>query len=216
MMRSFTLNEVLFLLEATRWTIAVTLIALAGGSVVGLLIMLLKVANSRLARWTAAVYIELFQGTPLLAQLFVVYFGMGLFGYNVSAWVAVSLVFTLWSAAFLGEIWRGCVQAIPRAQWEASASLGLSFSQQVRYVIAGQAVRIAVPPTVGFLVQIIKNTSLASVIGFVELTRAGQIVNSSTFRPFLVYCTVALIYFALCYPLTALSRRIEGKLHVAY
>lgn len=215
-MRSFTLNEVLFLLEATRWTIAVTLLAFVGGGILGLVIMFLKVVNSRLTRWTATIYVELFQGTPLLAQLFVVYFGFGLFGYDVSPWTAVAAAFTFWSAAFLGEIWRGCVQAIPRAQWEASASLGLSFLEQVRYVIAPQAARIAVPPTVGFLVQIIKNTSLASVIGFVELTRAGQIVNGATFRPFLVYCTVAVIYFALCYPLTTLSRRLEGKLHVAY
>ena len=215
-MRSFTLNEVLFLLEATRWTIAVTLLAFVGGGILGLVIMFLKVVNSRLTRWTATIYVELFQGTPLLAQLFVVYFGFGLFGYDVSAWTAVAAAFTFWSAAFLGEIWRGCVQAIPRAQWEASASLGLSFLEQVRYVIAPQAARIAVPPTVGFLVQIIKNTSLASVIGFIELTRAAQIVNAATFRPFVVYCTVAVIYFALCYPLTMLSRRLEGKLHVAY
>lgn len=216
MLRAFTFNEVLFLLDATKWTIAVTLIAFVGGGLVGLLIMILKVVNNRPAQWGAAAYVELFQGTPLLAQLFVVYFGMGLFGYDVSPWVAVSVVFTLWSAAFLGEIWRGCVQAIPRAQWEASAALGLSFAQQIRYVIAAQAARIALPPTVGFLVQIIKNTSLASVIGFIELARAGQIVNSATFRPFLVYCTVAMIYFALCYPLTALSRRLEGKLHGAH
>ena len=216
MFRSFTINEVLFLLEAAQWTIAITLIAFVGGGIVGLLIMFLKVANSRIAKWTAIVYVELFQGTPLLAQLFVVYFGFGLFGYDVSPWIGVAAAFTLWSAAFLGEIWRGCVEAIPRAQWEASASLGLNFLEQLRYVIAPQATRIAVPPTVGFLVQIIKNTSLASVIGFIELTRAGQIVNAATFRPFLIYCTIALIYFALCYPLTTWSRRLEGKLHVAY
>jgi len=216
MFRSFTINEVFFLLEATQWTIAITLIAFVGGGIVGLLIMFLKVANSRIANWTAIVYVELFQGTPLLAQLFIVYFGFGLFGYDVSPWIGVAAAFTLWSAAFLGEIWRGCVEAIPRAQWEASASLGLNFLEQLRYVIAPQATRIAVPPTVGFLVQIIKNTSLASVIGFIELTRAGQIVNAATFRPFLIYCTIALIYFALCYPLTTLSRRLEGKLHVAY
>jgi len=216
MFRSFAINEVLFLLEATRWTIAIALIAFVGGGIVGLLIMLLKVANSRIANWTAIAYVELFQGTPLLAQLFIVYFGLGLFGYDVSPWIGVAAAFTLWSGAFLGEIWRGCVEAIPRAQWEASASLGLNFLEQLRYVIAPQATRIAVPPTVGFLVQIIKNTSLASVIGFIELTRAGQIVNAATFRPFLIYCTIALIYFALCYPLTTLSRRLEGKLHVAY
>ena len=216
MIKSFTLNEVMYLLEAARWTIAITLIAFAGGSGVGILIMFLKVSKSRIIRFVATIYVELFQGTPLLAQLFVIYFGFGLFGYDVSPWIGVAVVFTLWSAAFLGEIWRGCVEAIPCAQWEASASLGLNFLEQVRYVIAPQATRIAVPPTVGFSVQIIKNTSLASVIGFIELTRAAQIVNAATFRPFLIYCTVALIYFVLCYPLTAWSRRLERKMHVTY
>lgn len=213
-MRAFTVNEVLYLLDATKWTILLTGIAFVGGSIVGLFLMLLKVSSSRAAKVAAILYIELFQGTPLLSQLLVVFFGLALFGYEVNPWIAVATAFTLWSAAFLGEIWRGCVEAIPRAQWEAASSLGLGFLQQVRYVIAPQAMRIAIPPTVGFMVQIIKNTSLASVIGFVELTRAGQIVNGATFRPFLVYCTVAAIYFALCYPLTMLSRRLEGKLHV--
>ena len=206
----------MYLLEAARWTIAITLIAFVGGGIVGMVIMFLKVSKNRINNFVATIYVEVFQGTPLLAQLFVIYFGFGLFGYDVSPWIGVAAAFTFWSAAFLGEIWRGCVEAIPRAQWEASASLGLNFLEQVRYVIAPQATRIAVPPTVGFSVQIIKNTSLASVIGFIELTRAGQIVNAATFRPFLIYCTVALIYFALCYPLTALSRRLEGKLHVTY
>lgn len=215
-MRGFTFNEVFYLLEATKWTIVLTVIAFLGGSVVGMLLMLLRVSGNRIAKGVAILYVELFQGTPLLSQLFVVFFGFGLFGLDVSPWVAVATVFTLWSAAFLGEIWRGCVEAILRTQWEAALSLGLSFLQQVRYVIAPQAMRIAVPPTVGFLVQIIKNTSLASVIGFVELTRAGQIVNASTFSPFLVYGTVAAIYFALCFPLTTLSRRLEGRMRVAY
>ncbi len=96
-----------------------------------------------------------------------------------------------------------------------SGSLGLSFLQQIRYVILPQAVRIAIPPTVGFMVQVIKSTSLASVIGFVELTRAAQIVNGATFRPFLIYFLVGAIYFTICYPLTLAGRRLEGKLHVA-
>ena len=123
--------------------------------------------------------------------------------------------FSIYAGAFLGEIWRGCLQAIPRTQWEAGASLGLGFIQQLRYIIVPQALRLAIPPTVGFLVQLIKNTSLAAVIGFIELTREGQLTTATTFRPFIVYLIVAAIYFALCFPLTQWSRRLERRLHVA-
>jgi ABC-type amino acid transport system permease subunit len=101
-------------------------------------------------------YVELFQGMPLLMQLFLAYFGLALLGLNVSAWVAAALALTLYTSAYLAEIWRGCVEAIPKGQWEGSASLAMSFSEQLRHVIGPQAVRIAVPPTVGFLVQVVK------------------------------------------------------------
>ena len=116
---------------------------------------------------------------------------------------------------FLGRDLRGCLQAIPPQQWEAGASLGLSLAEQLRHIIVPQAVRIAIPPTVGFLVQLIKNTSLAAVIGFIELTREGQLTNAATYRPFTVYIVVAAIYFAMCFPLTQWSRRLERTLRVA-
>lgn len=215
MLREFTTNELLYLIGAARWTIGLTAIAFIGGGILGLLIMLLRVSKSRILSLSAALYIQVIQGTPLLGQLFLFYFGLGLLGFRVNPWLAAGLALILNSAAFLAEIWRGCVQSIPRAQWEGSGSLGLSFLQQVRYVILPQSIRIAIPPTVGFLVQVIKSTSLASVIGFIELTRAGQIVNAATFRPFLVYLLVGAVYFALCYPLTVAGRRLEAKLHVA-
>jgi polar amino acid transport system permease protein len=215
MIRSFTSDELLYLLSAARWTIALSVIGFLGGGLGGLVVMLLRVGRSRLLAAFAVAYIELFQGTPLLGQLFVMYFGLGLVGIDVNPWIAAAVALTLNSSAFLGEIWRGCIQAIPKPQWEASASLGLTFLQQVRYVILPQAVRLAVPPTVGYMVQVIKSTSLASVIGFVELTRAAQIINAATFRPFLVYFFVGAIYFAICYPLTVLSRRLEATLHVS-
>jgi polar amino acid transport system permease protein len=175
---------------------------------------------ARLARWPGAdrgvrLYVELFQGTPLLMQLFLAYFGLALLGLNVSAWAAAALALTLYTSAFLTEIWRGCVNAVPRGQWEASQSLALTLAQQLRYVIGPQALRIAIPPTVGFLVQVVKGTALASVIGFVELTKAGQMIVNATFQPFLVYGCVALLYFALCFPISWASRRLERRLHVA-
>ena len=100
------------------------------------------------------------------------------------------------------RIWRGCVESIPKGQWEAGETLALNYIEQMRYIILPQALRIAVAPTVGFSVQVIKGTALASIIGFVDLTKAGTMLNNATFRPFLVYSLVALIYFALCFPLS--------------
>jgi polar amino acid transport system permease protein len=215
MLRDFTINEVWYLIFAARWTLALTAIAFLGGGLLGLLVMVLRVLPARPVNWLATGYIQAIQGTPLLGQLFLFYFGFSIFGYDVSPWLAAGAALSIYASGFLAEIWRGCVQAIPGTQWEASAALGLSFLEQLRYVILPQALRIAIPPTVGFLVQVVKNTSLASAIGFIELTRAGQIVNGATFRPFLVYVCVAAIYFAICFPLSVWSQQLERKLHVA-
>ena len=123
-----------------------------------------------------------------------------------------SLALTLHASAFLGEIWRGCIEAVPPGQREAATALGLTYRHRMGSVILPQAARIAVAPTVGFLVQLIKGTSLASIIGFTELTRAGQVLNNATFRPFLIFGIVAAIYFALCWPLSLLASRLERRL----
>ena len=206
-------NHLLYLLEAARWTVLLSLIAFAGGAIVGLPLALMRLSKIGLLRGLASGYIQLIQGTPLLIVLFLSYFGLGILGYKLIPLVAAGISLTLYAAAFLGEIWRGCIEAVPRTQWEASDCLGLNRFQQYAYVVLPQAVRIAIPPTVGFMVQIVKNTSLASVIGFVELSRAGQIVNNSTFEPFAIFSVVALIYFALCYPLSVAARALERKAH---
>ncbi len=202
------------LLLAARWTVALSLIAFIGGGLVGAGLLCLRVSSNTLAQKAVNAYIQIFQGTPLLIQLFLMYFGLALLGVNVSAWTAAAVALTLYASAFLAEIWRGCVEAIPRGQWEAAKSLGLNFSQQLRDIIFPQALKIAVPPTVGFLVQVIKGTALASVIGFVELTKAGQMITNATFKPFIVFACVALLYFVLCYPISAWARRLERKLNV--
>ena len=201
------------LLAAARWTVLLSLIAFAGGGLVGLALLVARLAKLRGAQPLVAAYVQLFQGTPLLMQLFLAYFGLALLGLNVSAWVAAALALTLYTSAFLTEIWRGCVDAVPKGQWEASQALALSFGEQLRHVIGPQALRVAVPPTVGFLVQVIKGTALASVIGFVELTKAGTMISNATFRPFTVYACVALMYFVLCWPVSACSRRLERSFH---
>jgi len=216
MIREFALIDVYFLMLAARWTIALTALAFFGGGIVGILIAILRVSPFAPLRWIGAGYVNVIQGIPLLAWLFVFFFGIPIIaGVQVSPWIAATVAFSVYAGAFLGEIWRGCLQSIPRQQWEAGAALGLSFAEQLRHIIVPQAVRVAIPPTVGFLVQLIKNTSLGAVIGFVELTREGQLTNAATYRPFTVYIVVALIYFAMCFPLTQWSRRLERTLHVA-
>lgn len=213
MSRDFATPEFLFLVKSLRWTLLLSLIAFTGGGVVGLLVAGLRVLPFAPLRWLAVGYIQIFQGTPVLMQLFVTYYGLAvLFNWQVDAWPAVSLAFTLYAGAFLGEIWRGSIQAIPRAQWEASASLALGFFKQLWYVILPQAMRISIPPTVGFMVQLIKGTSIAAIIGFVELTRAGQLMTNVTFKPMIVYPTVALLYFLLCWPLSLLARHLEKRI----
>jgi polar amino acid transport system permease protein len=201
------------LLLAARWTVLLSLIAFIGGGLVGLAMLIARVAKLRFADGLVGAYVQLFQGTPLLMQLFLAYFGLALFGVNVSAWVAATLALTLYTSAFLTEIWRGCVNAVHKGQWEASTALALNLREQLRHVIGPQALRVAVPPTVGFLVQVVKGTALASVIGFIELTKAGTMITNATFRPFTVYACLALIYFALCYPISAWSKSLERKLH---
>jgi polar amino acid transport system permease protein len=214
-MVQFTSVHVMYLLTAAKWTVLLSLLAFAGGAALGMTLALARVSRLRVLQLLAGAYIQLIQGTPLLILLFLSYFGLSILGYKLDPIIAAGLSLTLYAGAFLGEIWRGCIQAVPKTQWEASDCLGLNRFQQYAYIVLPQATKIAIPPTVGFMVQIIKNTSLASVIGFIELSRAGQIVNNSTFEPFFVFTCVAAIYFAMCYPLSVSSRYLERRLNVA-
>ena len=210
-----TSTIVINLLLSARWTIVLSLIAFVCGGLVGLALLFARVSKSVALQRATKLYVEFFQGTPLPMQLFLFFFGVALFGIEVSPWVAASLALTFWTSAFLLEIWRGCIESVPKGQWEAGESLALTRFEQMRYVILPQALRLAVAPTVGFSVQVVKGTALASIIGFVELTKAGTMLNNATFRPFLVYSIVALIYFALCFPLSFAARRLEGRLNAA-
>jgi polar amino acid transport system permease protein len=200
------------LLLAARWTVLLSLVAFLGGGLVGMALLLARLARWRGAETFTRLDAQLLQGTPLLMQLFLAYFGLGLLGIDVPAWLAAGMALTLYTSAYLSEIWHGCVSAVPKGQWEAADSLALSFGEKLRHVVGPQALRIAVPPTVGFLVQVIKGTALASVIGFIELTKAGTMITNATFQPFITYACVALMYFALCWPVSAWSRRLERKL----
>ena len=214
MMDEFTLGDILRNLSTgALWTIGLSLTAFVLGGLVGLLVLSGRVGRLGWLQTVSRGYIEFFQGTPLLMQLFMVFFGVALLGVDVSPWLAAAVALTLFTSAYLAEIWRGCVEAIAKGQWEASASLAMSWPQQMRHVVLPQALRIAVAPTVGFSVQVVKATSVTSIIGFTELTKTGGMLANATFKPFLVYGLVALGYFILCYPLSYFAARLERTFH---
>lgn len=215
-MNEFKFFEILLaLVKALQWTVILSLIAFAGGGLIGLAATMMRISSSKVLRKISTFYIDFFQGTPLLMQLFLIFFGIPIvLGYDVPALVSASIALIFYASAYLADIWRGSVESIPPTQWEAGTALGLSWLDQFRFVILPQAFKVSIPPTVGFLVQVIKNTSLTSIIGYVELTRRGQILNNLTFKPFIIFTMVGVIYFIVCYPLSLYSKRLEAKLTV--
>jgi polar amino acid transport system permease protein len=214
MNNEFNANHLMYLLHGAAWTLGLSAVGFVGGSLLGFLVALGRIAPSRWVRGSVMVYVQLVQGTPLLILMFLAYFGLGIAGFDVPPLVAAGLAMTLYASAYLGEIWRGSLQSVPRTQWEAAECLSFSAPQRLFLIIVPQALRIATPPTVGFLVQIVKNTSLASVVGFIELARAGQVINNALFEPFLVFSIMAALYFALCYPLSLWAHALEARLQV--
>ena len=202
-MVEFTFWDIAYqLLLALRWTVALSVIAFVCGALLGLGLLVLRLSKLPGATRCVSLYV----------QIFLTYFGLALIGIDTSPLLAASVCLTLYSAAYLSDIWRGCVESVPRGQWEASASLAMSFTEQLRHVILPQAMRLGIAPTAGFVVQIIKGTALTSVIGFIEITKAGQLIANATFEPFLVYGCVAALYFALCFPLSLWSQHLERRL----
>ena len=216
-MTTFTDWDILHqLLLAARWTVLLSLTAFLGGTLVTLPLLLGRLSRHVWLHRLIGAYTELFQGTPLLMQLFLAFFGLALLGIDVSPWTAAAFALTCYTSAFLLDIWHGSIRALPKGQWEASRCVGLTFGQTLVRVILPQALRIATAPTVGFAVQVIKGTALASIIGFVELTKAGTLLNNVTFAPFKVFGLVALGYFLMCYPLSRYSQYLEKTFNAAH
>jgi polar amino acid transport system permease protein len=215
-MRPFGEGDVVFLLLALRWTVLLSVVGFLGGGVIGMGIAMMRVSHRPVPRGFAIGYIRVFQGTPLLLQLFLVFFGGDLIGVPLGALLSAAIGLSLNAGAFLGEIWRGAIQSVPDSQSEAALALGLHYWPRMRRVVLPQALRVAIPPTVGFMVNMIKSTSLTAIIGFTELTRAGQMVNNAVYRPFLIFGIVSILYFLLCWPLTLVSGRLERRIATAY
>ncbi|XUY29486.1 amino acid ABC transporter permease [Agrobacterium sp. rho-8.1] len=208
-------DEFVFLLIGLKWTVALSAVGFVFGCMAGLLVALARTSGIVLLERLTSAYIAVFQGTPLLMQLFVVYYGLALIGLRLDAWIAVAIGLTLHASAYLGEIWRGSIDAVPKGQIEAAKALSLRYVSRTKDVVLPQAIRISLPATVGFLVQLIKGTSLASIVGFTELTRAGNIISNQIFEPLTVFSIVGALYFVMCCPLTIFGAHLERKFAVA-
>lgn len=214
MFQTFSFGHVNYLLQGAIWTLVLAGIALVCGGVLGAIVAQARISTIAPLRYLMQGYIYVVQGTPLLVLLFICYYGVSYLGIELPAIMAAAVGFTVYVSAFLGEIWRGCIQSVARGQWEGGAALALTRWQTLRYIVVPQAFRVAIPPTVGFSVQVVKNTALASIVGFIELTRAGQIVANATFQPLQVYLTVGAIYFVMCGSLAYLSRTIDKRITI--
>ncbi|ALU87455.1 amino acid ABC transporter permease [Herbaspirillum rubrisubalbicans] len=210
-----THEQFLSLLQGAWGTLLLSALTLSLGAMAGLILALARVSPLAAVRHMASAWIQLIQGTPLLVLMGMCFYGPALAGIGtVDALPAAATAMVIYASAFLGEIWRGCIQAVHKSQWEAAECLGLTRWQRMWMIVLPQALRMATPPTVGFAVQVIKNTSVASlVIGFAELSYNAKVINNSTFQPFLYFGSAALLYFAMCYPLSRWSRALERKLH---
>jgi len=187
------------------------------GGLLGFVVSLGRISSSRAVASAASLYIQVVQGIPLLVLMGLCFYGPNLVGLqSVPPLVAATLAMTIYASAYLGEIWRGCLQSVPPAQWEAAECLGFSRWQRMYRVVLPQALRIATPPTVGFMVQIVKNTSVASlVVGFAELSYNAKVLNNTTFQPFIYFGLAGLLYFAICYPMSRQALALERKLNVS-
>ncbi|OWT55724.1 amino acid ABC transporter permease [Candidimonas nitroreducens] len=205
-----TSQQFMFLINGLWGTVILSVLTFLFGGLLGFLISLMKVSASGLLRAVASTYITVLQGIPLLVLMGVAFYGPSLFDITLDPLFAAVLALTLYASAYLADIWQGCIKSVPKPQWEAAECLGIGKTKRMFLVILPQALRISLPPTVGFMVQIVKNTSIASlVVGYAELAYNSKILNNSTFEPFLYFGLAALLYFVICYPLSVASRRME-------
>lgn len=207
------------LLHATQFTIYLSLIAFFAGGAIGAVIALGRILKNKAMNWGAIAYIWLFQSTPLLMLLFILGLGVPqLLQIDVNPWTAAILALTIYASAYFADVWRGALESVAIGQWEGGEALGLGFWVVLRKIILPQAIRVAIAPTIGLMVQIIKGTSLAYIIGFSDLMTIGKRWANAPVagtEPYIVFPLMALIYFALCYPLSLWSRRLENKLGTA-
>ena len=208
-------NNFDFLMEGLWMTLLISFLALVISMVLGLFVAVMRLSKVRGVPFLAATYVEIFRDTPVLVQLFWVYYVLPiLLGIQISAFTAAVIGLTLHSAAFLGEIYRAGIQSVAKGHVEAAKVLGLSPTQTFVRIVLPQAVRIVLPPMVNNLVDLIKLSSLASVFAVAEITRKATELSASTFRPLEIFSVIALMYFFICWPLSMGIRAMERRMQV--
>ncbi len=204
------------MLRGAGYTVLFALAAMVGGLLIGFPVAVLRMLPYRLLAWPAGIYVSLMRGTPLLVQMFIIYYGLPSIGIEFTPVTAGILALSLNSGAFLSESLRGAIGAVSKGQWAASYSLGLGYWRTLYYVVLPQALRVAVPAMSNTLISLIKDTSLVSVITLTELMLATKEVISTTFQPLPLYLAAAAIYWLLSLLFEALQRRAEQRLNRAH
>lgn len=194
-------------------TVLYTVVTILVGMVIGLLVGLLRLSSNRLITLPLTAYVEVFRCTPLLVQIIWFYYAFPVvIGIDIPGVVAAGLVLSLYTGAFYAEIVRGGVNSIERGQWDAARSLGLRYLQMMRLVILPQAFRRMIPPFMNQSIIQLKNTSLVSTIAVADLLYEGQMITAATYRPLEVYTMIAVLYFAVLFPLTLAAQEVERRL----
>jgi len=201
-----------FFLKGLWMTVAVSSLSLTFGTILGFLLGMMRASNKKILTWPIGAFVAVIRGTPLLIQIFIVFFILPEWGIQLEAFPAAVLALTILGAAFICEIVAGGIKAVDKGQWEAAASSGLNVFQQLRLVIVPQALKTILPPLVGQYVLLIKDSSVVSVIGITELTRVGLLTVVRIPEGLMVFGLVGILYFAISYPLIRLSNRLEKKL----
>jgi polar amino acid transport system permease protein len=208
------LYDAVLFLQGLGNTVALCLLGLGLGTLIALFVGLARASHFRWFSWPAGLYIEVIRDSPLLMQLYLVFFALPLLGLDVPIFAAGVATLMINASAFMAEIVRAGIQSVGRDQWDAARGLGMGYPQVMRWVVMPQAIRVMIPPGVGLLIGLIKDSSVVSVISYLELTRVGQILTEKTFLSFQVFGIVAGLYFVVCYPLSRLALHVERRLKV--
>ncbi|MCJ7740037.1 amino acid ABC transporter permease [Candidatus Microgenomates bacterium] len=205
---SIYLLDWLFILKGAGITLFLCLNAMVFGSILGLIIGTMRTSKLSILKYISGAYIYIIRGTPLLMQLFLVYYGLPVFfRIIVSAYTTALVGLTVYAAAYLAEIVKAGLQSVDKGQKDAAKALGMTSWQEFRSIVLPQALKVIVPPAFGFFIALIKDSSLVAIIGFIELTRSSRMVISRTYQPFTIYLGVAVIYFVICYGLSIISQK---------